>query len=277
MQKEKCVKKSIEYNNNTYNFQEVHLPLKKYSYDHSTSTVEQDDPYYYSHLNSIKNDSTYLYTILRPFMDDSESKNSTILLNYGFSGTGKTSTNKKLLDEINKANGVQLDEICIIYGAAGKEDSKWYGTQCGEFNYFKHGSITDPKILNTLLDETDNNVFIEKIITKFKKLDSTEYTYGITDDDKTKEEARNPTEENHNCGKGTPHFDNRNKTRKFIKKTMNNDNSSRFHMYFKFQKKEKFLYVFDLAGSEKLTDILSHNYNNEESNQQLKNIQTTTL
>ena len=48
-------------------------------------------------------------------------------------------------------------------------------------------------------------------------------------------------------------------------------------MYFKFQKKEKFLYVFDLAGSEKLTDILSHNYNNEESNQQLKNIQTTTL
>ena len=231
-----CVRKEISIDNKKYGFEEVHFPTKYES--------GEKNPKNFSNITSVS-DSLYLQTILTPFTDDSKSDKTTILFNYGFSGTGKTTTNKVIIDYLLQQADVTLQEINVIYGVAGKED-EYKGLICGEYPYYKSGTITefDEIIENKNLSTN----YIDKAIEKFNKI---EYTY----------DSIYNLDNIPGC-KGTTFDSTRSLTKpKYIKATLNNDQSSRFHMSFKFIKNGKTLYVFDLAGSESAMDIVFNNSN----------------
>ena len=134
-----------------------------------------------------------------------------------------------IIDYLLQQADVTLQEINVIYGVAGKED-EYKGLICGEYPYYKSGTITefDEIIENKNLSTN----YIDKAIEKFNKI---EYTY----------DSIYNLDNIPGC-KGTTFDSTRSLTKpKYIKATLNNDQSSRFHMSFKFIKNGKTLYVFD--------------------------------
>jgi hypothetical protein len=225
-----CVNKEISINNKTYNqFDNVYYPRKgKAQY---LVKDENTNPTFWSkfkpeeHPNSLYRVSE-IYSLIDRFNNE-QGDNNYILFNYGFSGTGKTNVARGVIRNLKGLSGpgVQLESIEATHGFLGK---------------FKSGSSVE-----------------------FKSIPSSrkvQYTFKSESFDSIN--AFNAFKEfSHYSGLAVNSVD-INIPFASYKETMNNKNSSRFHVYYKYTLKNtqgtNTLYFFDLAGSEKSSDIFKH-------------------
>ena len=244
---DKCVTNTIDIEGKSYEYDNIYLPMgdKKQYYVSATEDCKGLDTDEF--CNSLYNVREITGLIDR--FTTEKGTNNYLLFNYGFSGTGKTNVALGIIRLLKEKS--ELKEIKITHGALGKfsspeegfkvtlKDGKSakgvYGKRGGEKNKYSN--------LDPIQPESDQ----KKEKTPISKTFSVKHELFIGGNADEVINAFN----RQNIIKNTVDFD-------LYKKTMNNKKSSRFHMYYKFTHDENSLYFFDLAGSENIGDIFTH-------------------
>ena len=198
-------------------------------------------------------DSAYIASILNQFFNTNNKDKNYMIMHYGFSGTGKTTQEKKIREKIEtmwKANiRPEKTETTNIFG----ENKKVFGIygKMGYMNDVNKVFILESKDMKK---KTKNNEYDEKKkVFTFKKIDNI-VEEDIKENDIIVKKKTTLVDSGLEFLKGSELF----------KNTLNNDKSSRFHKCAKYINpiNNSTLWYYDLAGFENPISIVRSVYSN---------------
>lgn len=243
MTQKDCVTQTINIGGKSYEYDNVYLPMgndKQYYVSATEDCKAFDNKTEY--CNSLYNVREITGLIDR--FTTETGTNNYLLFNYGFSGTGKTNVANGIIRLLKEKS--KLAEIKITHGVLGKFLSPEEGFKVNLKDGKSAKSSYGRKFGRNKYSDLDMNSTFSVAQKSFDTVDA------------FKEQS---------TVKNTVDFD-------MYKETMNNQRSSRFHMYYKFTHEQNTLYFFDLAGSENSGDIFTHelkNYTNKLSETDIVN------